>query len=112
MRLRHTVGAALGALTLVLALPTSASAGQFSFRYQYGDPASPTLGQMDDLDGITCYNVPEVEGKNETAFRPDNTEQFEVWVFAEEDCEGTKTTVPGQSHLGTDVKFKSFYIKS
>ncbi|MFI9746771.1 hypothetical protein [Streptomyces sp. NPDC052494] len=36
------VGAAFGALALIVTVPTSANAIDGSFLYQYGDPANPT----------------------------------------------------------------------
>ncbi|MFJ2744410.1 hypothetical protein ACIO3O_32690 [Streptomyces sp. NPDC087440] len=113
MRLRHTVGAALGALALVLTVPTSASAIDGSFYYQYGDPANPTAGSMESPDAAVCINVPEVEGKPDTAFAPkNNVLDSEAMVYSEENCEGVGTKLNVEQELGSDVKFKSVIFEA
>ncbi|GGV54639.1 hypothetical protein [Streptomyces spectabilis] len=113
MRLRHTVGATLGALALVLTIPTSANAVQGDLFYKYGDPASPKTGSFEDPAMSECLNVIEVEGKNDTAFAPESTmQEHDTFVFTEEDCQGTKTKVPPATKLGPEVKFKSILVET
>ncbi|MEU5772306.1 hypothetical protein ABZ819_03235 [Streptomyces venezuelae] len=112
MRLRHTVGATLGALALVLTIPTSASAGVTgTLFYKYGDPANPKLGSLESPQALECLNIPEVEGKNDTAFAPDSAlPEHDAAVYTEEYCEGTQTIVPANTKLGPEVKFKSVLV--
>ncbi|MEV6175168.1 hypothetical protein AB0L99_44120 [Streptomyces sp. NPDC051954] len=106
MRRRHTVGAVLGALALVLTIPTSASAVPGDLFYKYGDPENPKLGDFEQPAFGECLNVPEAEGKNDTAFAPDSTMQdHDALVYTEEDCQGTMTKVPPVTTLGPEVKF-------
>ncbi len=58
-----------------------------------------------------CLNIPEVEGKNETAFSPDNAvPDYDVGIFTQEDCQGEKTVVGFGEKLGPEAKFKSIIV--
>ncbi|MEU6989824.1 hypothetical protein ABZ953_04065 [Streptomyces sp. NPDC046465] len=113
MRLRHTVGAALCALALAVAIPTSAGATPGNFFYKYGDPNHPSLGSIEEPKTNQCINIPEIKGKPETAFAPDNaTPEAYAIVYTKEFCGGTKTKVPASTKLGPEVKFRSVQLES
>ncbi|MEU5292390.1 hypothetical protein [Streptomyces umbrinus] len=108
MRFRHAVGAAIGALALIVTVPTSANAIDGNFFYQYGDSAGPTAGTLENPEQGVCINIPEVEGKPGTAFSPKNQlPDADAMVYSEEDCQGVGTKLDPDAELGPDVKFKS-----
>ncbi|MFF5011274.1 hypothetical protein ACFY3G_51940 [Streptomyces phaeochromogenes] len=108
MRFRHAVGAAVGALALIVTVPTSANAVDGNFFYQYGDSANPTAGTLENPQGSECINIPEVEGKPSTAFSPKNQlPDADAMVYSEEDCSGVGTKLDPDTELGPAVKFKS-----
>ncbi|MFF7203811.1 hypothetical protein [Streptomyces sp. NPDC008141] len=112
MRLRHTLGAAIGAVALIVAIPSSAHALDGSFLYQYGDSANPTAALLEQPGAGECINIPEVEGKSDTAFAPNNSVQgADANVYTEEDCQGTPTTLAEGTQLGPEVTFKSVYFE-
>ncbi|MFF4815078.1 hypothetical protein ACFY2K_10875 [Kitasatospora sp. NPDC001309] len=115
MRLRRTAAAVLGALALLVTLPTSAHADHGYIAYKYGDPLFPNQaksGQYPDnleIPDDQCIEVPEVEGKPlQTAWAPDNHSQSDIFVFTEPECFGVKTRVRIGQKLGNLVLFKSF----
>ncbi|MGW3685522.1 hypothetical protein [Streptomyces sp. NPDC005125] len=65
MRLRTTVAAALGALALVVTLPTSASAtvGVFAYRYT-GLDGTPQIAELVNPPSGDCVTLPEVADPN------------------------------------------------
>ncbi|WP_030562354.1 hypothetical protein [Streptomyces aureocirculatus] len=108
MRLRHTVGAAFGALALVLTVPTSSHAANGFFQYQYGDPANPQSKVLKNPASRSCHNIAEVQGKRVNAFAPRNKTDEEVSLFAEEDCNGDYTDLkPGAEDNSKTRTFKS-----
>ncbi|MFJ2158126.1 hypothetical protein [Streptomyces sp. NPDC087856] len=108
MRFRHAVGAAIGALALIVAVPASANAIDGNFFYQYGDSTNPTARKLEDPTENVCINIPEVEGKTSTAFSPKNgLTDTEAMVYSNEDCEGVGTKLAPDDELGPAVKFKS-----
>lgn len=112
MRLRHTLGAAIGAVALIVIIPTSAHALDGNFLYQYGDPGTPTAALLEQPAAGECINIPEVEGKSDTAFAPSNSVQgADANVYTEEDCQGTSSTLAEGTQLGTEVTFKSVYFE-
>ncbi|MEU6819585.1 hypothetical protein ABZ921_03075 [Streptomyces atriruber] len=113
MRLRHTLGAALGALALVATIPTSAHAipTEGQFHYRYGDASHPTLGLYDRPEIETCFNTSELaDGHPEIAFGPGNATNGEIYLFPEERCGGTRTDLAPHTELGNDFTFKSFFV--
>ncbi|WP_306333998.1 hypothetical protein [Streptomyces sp. KL118A] len=114
MRLRHTVAAALGALALVVTLPTSASAATGDFSYKYvgldGTPQSVTLH---DPESPACLTLPEVADPDasEPAFAPHNDTDTWVMVFTEPECTGDSWTLRPHGHPATDrLKLRSVYL--
>ncbi|MFI6645345.1 hypothetical protein [Streptomyces sp. NPDC050504] len=107
MRPPHTLGTALGALALVLTLPASAHAVDGNLHYKYGDPQSPSHGQLNDPTANRCYNTTELDGHPETAFGPYNQTGAYLAVYSEEDCQGTKVILKPATESGDLVTFKS-----
>ncbi|MFD4033653.1 hypothetical protein ACFWVP_24875 [Streptomyces sp. NPDC058637] len=90
MRLRHTVVAALGALALVVTLPTSASAASGQFRYTYEtDEGYEAVGFLNGPQSGACVNLPGA-GSDELppAYAPKNLTDASATVFLSADCEG------------------------
>ncbi|MDK9501230.1 hypothetical protein QEZ40_007605 [Streptomyces katrae] len=91
MRLRRASIAALGAFTLLLAVPSSASAaiGEFSYTYT-GLDGRPHVRVLLDPDSRECITLPEVADPNasEPAHSPRNRTASTATVFTEPDCEG------------------------
>ncbi|MEV0371181.1 hypothetical protein AB0I10_15345 [Streptomyces sp. NPDC050636] len=110
MRLRHTVATAVGALALVLALPTSASAAAGNFTYVYTDPdgarhtsglIAPPSQECINLPGATDEAVPPAD-------TPRNDTDATVTVFSDADCEGDYFTLrPNGGHASARLKLRS-----
>ncbi|MBW5420300.1 hypothetical protein GKQ77_01775 [Streptomyces sp. BG9H] len=90
MHLRRSATAALGALALVLAAPTSASAADGQFRYTYlteegyeavGFLNNPPSGQCINLHGVGSDDLPP-------GHSPKNRTDATAVVFLNADCEG------------------------
>uniref|UniRef100_A0AAU1I9H5 Secreted protein n=1 Tax=Streptomyces sp. NBC_00180 TaxID=2903632 RepID=A0AAU1I9H5_9ACTN len=105
MRLRHTLSATLGALALIVCLPTSASAATGDFSYKFvgldGTPQSVTLH---DPESPGCIILPEVADpdSSEPAFAPHNDTDEWVMVFTEPDCTGDSWTLRPHGNPTTD----------
>ncbi|MFI1769218.1 hypothetical protein ACH41H_45310 [Streptomyces sp. NPDC020800] len=104
MRLRHSVAAALGALALVVTLPTSAGAATGDFLYKVGPGvpagiADPESGRCINLFGAT---------EQDPAFAPENFTTSTATVFLDFDCNGDTFYVmnPGK-RLGDRLKLRS-----
>lgn len=111
MRIRHTVGAALGALALIVTIPTSAHAADGNFHYNYGLPGSTKSSQLENPDSRVCINIPEVEDKPlQDGFSPNNYTTSEAWLFLEEDCGGPHTALVQGAKDGPLRLFKSVYF--
>ncbi|MFD6432437.1 hypothetical protein [Streptomyces venezuelae] len=111
MRLRYTIGSALGALALIVAIPTSAHAEATGiFYYKYGDPANPQESNLTSPATQTCIVIPEVDGKDIDAFDVDNKTDKRAWLFSDDDCFGNKTEVAAQGGTDKTTKFKSVYF--
>ncbi|MEU8893793.1 hypothetical protein [Streptomyces sp. NPDC048442] len=101
MRFRTTVAAAVGALALVVTLPTSAYAAEGDFQYTYvtapGDEETVTLH---DPESGECITLPEAaqEYSQPPAHSPKNrTDTFAI-VFTNADCSGDSFTL--RPHTG------------
>ncbi|MFD9863725.1 hypothetical protein [Streptomyces alboflavus] len=113
MRLRHAFGAALGALVLTVAIPTSANAAIGKLHYRYGLPGAQTTGVLEDPTSDTCHNIPEIEGKPlQNAFSPINNTDEDVHLYLQDDCQGTHTTVKAGASAGALRLFKSVIFDS
>ncbi|MEV7107624.1 hypothetical protein [Streptomyces atroolivaceus] len=90
MRLRHHAVAALGALALVVTLPTSASAatGQFRYTYETGE-GYEAVGFLNNPRSGQCINLPGA-GSDELppAYAPKNVTDATATVFLNADCDG------------------------
>lgn len=112
MRIRHAVGAALGALALIITIPTSAHAEAIGFfKYRYGLAGSTKWSQLSDPSTAACHNIPEIEGHPlQNAFAPDNGTDKQAWLFLEEDCDGPHTVLVQGAKDGPLRLFKSVYF--
>ncbi|MFE5491908.1 hypothetical protein ACFQ8S_35100 [Streptomyces virginiae] len=91
MRLRHAAVAAFGAFTLLLTVPTSASAATGEFQYTVtGLDGSPLRVVLEDPESRECITLPEVAdpGASAPAHSPRNRTTSTATVFTEPDCEG------------------------
>ncbi|MEU8779309.1 hypothetical protein [Streptomyces sp. NPDC048606] len=106
MRLRNASVAALGALTLLLAVPSSASAAAGNFEYTYGFD-SGTGGVLLDPSSGECINIPEAT-EVDAARAPKNYTDATATLFLGPDCEDTDWIVmePGKV-LGSATIFRS-----
>lgn len=104
MRFRQTAVAALGALALLVAVPSSANAATGNFRYKFG-PGVPT-GLADPESG-KCINLPGAT-EFDPAFAPENYTRSTATVFLDFGCQGDTFYVmdPGKK-LGDRLKLRS-----
>ncbi|WP_405576182.1 hypothetical protein [Streptomyces sp. NBC_01092] len=105
MRLRHTLSATLGALALIVSLPTSASAATGNFSYKFvGLDGYPQAVTLHDPESPGCMVLPEVAdpGSSEPAFAPHNDTDEWVMVFTEPDCTGDSWTLRPHGNPTTD----------
>ncbi|MFJ2772715.1 hypothetical protein [Streptomyces sp. NPDC087300] len=114
MRLRTTFAAALGALALVVTLPTSATAATGDFSYKYvglnGTPQSVTLHDPESPGCVTLAEVADPDA-SEPAFAPHNDTDTWVMVFTEPECNGDSWTLRPHGHPATDrLKLRSVYF--
>ncbi len=111
MRLRNAAVAAFGALTLVLTVPTSASAAVGEFQYTYsGLDGRPQIAVLTDPDSWECITLPEVAdpGASSPAHSPRNrTDDFAV-VFTGPNCDGDRFVLRPYTGYGTErLKLRS-----
>jgi hypothetical protein len=112
MRLRHTVGAAVGALALVVTLPTSAQAVEGYATYSWGTEENPKFGKLDNPEGRVCINIPEVEsGKSAYAWNFKNNTPSNLFLFPDDECQGDHTSVNAGGKPDSKLKFKSLYFR-
>ncbi|MER7772371.1 hypothetical protein [Kitasatospora sp. NPDC096140] len=105
MRLRHSLVAAVGALTLTLAVPTSAHAAAGEFEYQWGPLGLPNL--LIDPPSGECIDLPLVTDAD-PGFAPYNRTSSTATVFLDFGCSGDTYYVmdPGK-RLGPRLKLRS-----
>ncbi|MET8271075.1 hypothetical protein [Streptomyces sp. NPDC005096] len=111
MRLRTTVAAALGALALVVTLPTSASAtvGVFAYRYT-GLDGTPQIAELVNPPSGDCVTLPEVADPNSSnpADSPWNYTVSTATVFTGPNCEGDSFPLhPFRGHAFEQLKLRS-----
>ncbi|WP_167153966.1 hypothetical protein [Streptomyces sp. MBT27] len=112
MRLRHTLGAALGTLALLAATPTpaSATAGYVTYLYD-GIGGKPTFGKITGPDSRVCIEIPEIEAKKGTdAWKFENNTESNVFLFPEDSCGGTHIEVRAGGKADPKFKFRSVYF--
>ncbi|MEU9179285.1 hypothetical protein AB0C90_20960 [Streptomyces sp. NPDC048550] len=111
MRLRNAAVAAFGAFTLLLAVPTSASAAQGRFEYTVvGLDGSPLRVVLDNPSSEECITLPEVAdpGSSEPAHSPRNRTDATATVFTEPGCEGDWFTLRPFTGYGSErLKLRS-----
>ncbi|MGW2841401.1 hypothetical protein ACWCWD_26835 [Streptomyces sp. NPDC001493] len=90
MRLRSAFPAVLGAALLLAAVPTSASAAEGQFRYDYvTDEGYDATGFLNNPPSGVCINLPGVGPENpEPGHSPKNRTDAWATVYADADCEG------------------------
>lgn len=111
MRLRRASVAAIGAFTLLLAVPQSASAavGEFQYVYVGLDGHSHTRILLDP-DSHECVTIPEAADPNAQlpAHSPRNRTTSTATVFTEPDCSGDYFTLrPLVGRGNENLKFRS-----
>ncbi|MEV7542571.1 hypothetical protein [Streptomyces sp. NPDC089915] len=116
MRLRHAALAAFGAFTLLLTVPTSASAATGVFEYAYHGPNGGTQhADLIDPAGAECHNIPEAAdpSASEPAHSPRNRTTATATVFTEPDCEGDYFSLRPLTGRGSErLKFRSVVFSS
>ncbi|MEV6579104.1 hypothetical protein AB0M92_13235 [Streptomyces sp. NPDC051582] len=116
MRLRNAAVAAFGAFTLLLAVPTSASAAVGEFEYAYvGLDGATHHARLLDPAGGECHTLPEVAdpGASEPAHSPRNRTTATATVFTEPDCEGDYFTLRPLTGRGSErLKLRSVAFSS
>lgn len=111
MRLRHAALAAFGALSLVLTIPTSASAAVGEFQYSFvGLDGRTHTGILLDPTSGECINLHEVADPDASspAHSPRNRTTSTATVFTDVDCEGDHFTLRPLTGRGTaQLKLRS-----
>ncbi|MCX5208920.1 hypothetical protein OG689_06390 [Kitasatospora sp. NBC_00240] len=87
MRLRNAAIAAASAVTLVLAVPGSATASFGEFRYTYRDAGGERTGRLVGPPSGACVNLAEAT-REEPARTPKNRTGATATVFPGPDCAG------------------------
>ncbi|MEU5092009.1 hypothetical protein [Streptomyces sp. NPDC021356] len=84
------VGAAAGALVLLVAVPGSASAATGQFRYSYTTAEGyEAVGFLNNPDSGTCINLtPPGSAPGSASRAPKNRTDATATVFLDSDCEG------------------------
>ncbi|GAA4100308.1 hypothetical protein [Streptomyces hundungensis] len=111
MRFRRASIAALGAFTLLLAIPQSASAAVGEFSYSYvGLDGRTHVRILLDPESRDCITLPEVadEAATAPAHSPRNRTTSSATIFTEPDCTGDFFTLrPLVGRGGETLKLRS-----
>ncbi|MFD7030212.1 hypothetical protein ACFWAR_19435 [Streptomyces sp. NPDC059917] len=111
MRLRRASVAVLGAFTLLLAVPSSASAATGLFEYSYvGLDGRTHHRTLLDPDSGECITIAEAADPNsqQPAHSPHNRTTATATVFTEPDCSGDYFTLRILTGRGGErLKFRS-----
>ncbi|MFC8080325.1 hypothetical protein ACFUN8_32890 [Streptomyces sp. NPDC057307] len=110
MRLRTSVAATVGALALVITLPTSAGAAQGDFTYQHVNRAGVAqMSGLMDPQSRECITLPEVSHERSApAHSPRNNTDATATVFAGVDCEGPHFSLrPNGGHASERLQVRS-----
>ncbi|MFJ8165550.1 hypothetical protein ACIRBY_32185 [Streptomyces sp. NPDC096136] len=107
MRLRNSLAAAVGALTLVLTLPNSASAAVGTFEYTYFENGHARIGALVDPAGEDCIDIPGATDAD-PAQAPKNLTNATATVFLDFGCQGDTFYVMNPLKiLGPRLKLRS-----
>ncbi|WP_328924255.1 hypothetical protein OG429_06115 [Streptomyces sp. NBC_00190] len=111
MRLRTAAVAAVSALTLLVAVPGSATAATGEFEYSYiGLSGEPQRAFLFDPEGHECMVIPEAADPNssEPAFSPRNRTDALARVFTNPDCTGDEFDLRPYTGRGSErLKLRS-----
>ncbi|MEV7191692.1 hypothetical protein AB0N81_07770 [Streptomyces sp. NPDC093510] len=113
MRPRHTVAALLGALALVVTLPTSANAATGAFHYKFVEDGTVRYATLHDPGSPACITLPEVadDDTSKPAFAPYNDTDAWAMVFTDADCSDDSWTLKPHGKPATDrLKVRSVYF--
>ncbi|MEV5277760.1 hypothetical protein [Streptomyces sp. NPDC051994] len=115
MRFRAPVAAALGALALVITLPTSANAVGGEFVYSYSGPHGHVReARLKHPHGRECINLREVTGRHASspARSPRNRTDAKATVFTDMHCKGAHFSLrPHGGHASDKLKFRSVIFR-
>ncbi|GAA0293820.1 hypothetical protein GCM10010302_35590 [Streptomyces polychromogenes] len=112
MRMRNTGVAALGALALLVTVPTPAAAATGEFEYRYTAPdGTAAYAVLTDPKDDECIDIPEVKDIEST--KPANwfynRTDRSVFVYPEPECGGDYNDYgPGKKQDGFEFRSVSF----
>ncbi|AZQ74377.1 hypothetical protein EKH77_27040 [Streptomyces luteoverticillatus] len=103
MRLRYAIGSALGALALVVTIPTSANAATGTFTY-YPYGSTEALRLTDPTDEV-CHKL----GSDDEAAYEHGKNGTDLWaiVYTDEGCTGEEMTLGSGKETINDFTFRS-----
>ncbi|MYS23384.1 hypothetical protein GA0115240_152327 [Streptomyces sp. DvalAA-14] len=109
MRMRTTLAAAVGALTLLLAVPGPASAAEGEFRYLYTVPGGDLApGALLDPPSRECLTIPEAaHAYLPPARAPRNGTDATATVFTGPHCDGDYYTLRPGGSASTRLELRS-----
>ncbi|MBB4889161.1 hypothetical protein WEB32_02500 [Streptomyces netropsis] len=109
MRLRHAIGGALGALALIVTVPTSANAATGQFVFTYNRDGKTIEGRLHDPKARECIDLDEVAKPDSTpAHSPRNRTNSIATVYTDLECEGESFALKAHSGYGGEgLKFRS-----
>ncbi|QDQ13299.1 hypothetical protein [Streptomyces spectabilis] len=109
MRFRTSLAAALGALALVVTLPSSANAATGQFVFTYNRDGRTIEGRLHDPEARECIDLDEVAKPDATpAHSPRNRTNSIATVYTELECEGESFALRAHSGYGGEgLKFRS-----
>ncbi|MEV6577362.1 hypothetical protein AB0M92_04245 [Streptomyces sp. NPDC051582] len=111
MRLRNAIIAALGAFTLLLAVPSSASAAGGELSYTYGTNGASFTGILTEPASDDCINIKDATALD-PARAPYNKTDAVAVVYLDFDCEGTFNTLTVGKKTDDTVLFRSVVFSS
>ncbi|MEW1699855.1 hypothetical protein ACIQCR_27500 [Streptomyces sp. NPDC093249] len=106
MRLRHSVAAVCGALTLTAALATPAHAASGDFTYRFvGLDGSRLTATLHDPESDRCLTLPGVADPHasDPGFAPHNDTDDYAIVFTGPDCTGDSWRLRPHGRPATDL---------
>ena len=108
---KRTLAALVGATTLLLTVPGSASAANGSFRYTYVDKTGEEqTGTLHHPSSEECITIPEaaIEYVQDSAHSPKNRTDATAVVFTNADCTGDWFSLKPYTGGASDrLKFRS-----